>query len=49
MLEYQNQPTARLEWQARPGERELRRGGEGARGFEPVDRAPLSRGGKGGR
>ena len=45
----QQLPIGRLHWQARPGERELRRVEDGARGFDPTGHAPLSRGEKGGR
>ncbi len=45
----QQLPIGRVHWQARPGERELRRAEEGVRGFAPEGCAPLSRGEKGGR
>ena len=41
-------PIQRVEWQARPGERELSASTDGQRGFDPVGREPLERGAKGG-
>ena len=48
MRDLRQTPILRVEWQARPGERELRRAQNGARGFDPVGREPLERGAKGG-
>lgn len=47
MCDRRQVPVVRVEWQARPGERELRLAQRGARGFDPADEAQLASGGKG--